>query len=1113
MRLYSPAKLSSPVGEDGEGRHEDTTTTNTNNNNNNNNTTDPTCHHYEPRQQQQQQHLPSSSSPSSQQHHNHHHHQHQRTPLENDSRGLDNNTTNNNTKLLQGKGGDDINKTQQLTRLDDTLHINTHQTSTRGSPTPRKTAATTTTTHPEMNGTQNGSNAIPLSPPPPPTPCMENGTGVMDTVRSLDSVPWNLEGIETIKENGCCRLREWSLSSASDDHHTLSDEDELSQLREENKRLKVALKEAADVNSEWREYHQQRQQYIHRLVNTIHELQHPRSPAQSPRQLEVDGSGGGGEDEVRRLRGAVARLQADHDEHVTLLEMQVRAHRDDWEAERSEKQATQTALAEAQARTALLLQELQLTQAKLADSESKRGVCWRCGAGVVVGSNRKNGSTPRNNSSSNPPSAPHSLQASPVPAPSPAPSGVSPTPLQDQPQAPLKGWIPVSMLHQIAFSGTTPEHQSPVVQAHSRPTSLNTHTPSPRTSTTPTREPISINDDKRRYEAMGARPKVALGTGKGRGMVEEVVRGLEEAGAEGTGKGLGSVEDESTAKHRARSILASAIPVSPVSSGPAPSFPTTLAKSPSAPVIAKGYVPITSTVLTPVNFRPPFVAHKRPSAIKQAALQAQQQSDSPVSTPNTHTINKTISGNNARSISDDKTSNLQQRSGAVKEGKTNKSGSSKSRSSMGGSKAAGGRGNKGSQIECITTPTTTVTSSSPTLTPTTTTTTSTTTATRTVHSQDNPVPVLAQPTPIPNQPSSTPQTSTDGRSSSISGVKGINVTDVKGGNKTRECEGRGGKIPPLTESPVTSPPPAATATTAFASITVTTTAAGVNAPPSASSYSSTTSSRSSSPGMSLTTFGLNSEGRGIPGAIFFAMGSDQRNNGRSPQPTPVSVGVKSPTPDSVVNKDSRPPSGIKSPPVSVNSSSNGNVGIVKQEHWWSVEGSGGEKQSGGKLVNSTWVRLMGGQASTKAGSGLPWRTARAVSGQQLDQARRASHDDPSNGATTATFTCTPAVNSPASSTLSSAASSGASSPLPCPTSVPNHELKSLASKNISSAIMSYELGSKCEVSNTTMGSDGVATLTRRDLVCPSCQMLFPPDKHVNFLDHFEACRGPEYADL
>lgn len=52
----------------------------------------------------------------------------------------------------------------------------------------------------------------------------------------------------------------------------------------------------------------------------------------------------------------------------------MRAHRDDWEAERSEKQATQTALAEAQARTALLLQELQLLQAKASNS-LERNIC------------------------------------------------------------------------------------------------------------------------------------------------------------------------------------------------------------------------------------------------------------------------------------------------------------------------------------------------------------------------------------------------------------------------------------------------------------------------------------------------------------------------------------------------------------------------------------------------------------------------------------------------------------------------------------------------------------------------------------------------------------------
>lgn len=204
-----PSQLSSPGGEDGEGRQDTSTATPTTT------TTDhQTCHHhhhYEPRHFTQ---------------HHHHHQQHD----------------SDNTSKLQGRGEDDNNNNNnktQLTRLDDTLHIRgprqeekhiTHPLQTSPSSPTRKT-----TIHPELNGAQNGSNAIPLSPPP-----LENGT--VDTVKSLDSVPWNLEGIETIKENGC-RLREWSLSSASDDHHTLSDEDELSQLRDENKRLKAALKE------------------------------------------------------------------------------------------------------------------------------------------------------------------------------------------------------------------------------------------------------------------------------------------------------------------------------------------------------------------------------------------------------------------------------------------------------------------------------------------------------------------------------------------------------------------------------------------------------------------------------------------------------------------------------------------------------------------------------------------------------------------------------------------------------------------------------------------------------------------------------------------------------
>ncbi|KAK8739020.1 hypothetical protein OTU49_003791 [Cherax quadricarinatus] len=1008
--------------------------------------------------------------------------------------------------------------------------------------------------------------------------------------------------------------------------------------------------------------------------------------------------------------------------------MQVRAHRDDWEAERCEKRATQTALAEAQARTALLLHELQLLQAKLTESESKRGLCWRCvlprggdhgggGGGGCGGRGTTTTTTPAPPPPPPPPPSPSSItttsttsttqstttQASPVTTPLPAssPSPAPPTPpTHDLPQAPLKGWIPVSMLHQIAFSGATPEHQTPVVQDHKRsqqpsrapiqhhrhqqhhqqgkgqgqtgssvltprPTTLNTNSSvkrgevdlqlgleyaiprftgsgseskvlSPRTCAPETKNlVIGTTDDKKKYEAMGARPKIL-------GNLQSVA-----------GKGLGLLEDEKTAKHRARSILASAIPVSPVSSGPSMPCGSSIMKSPSVPNMPKGYMPITSTVLTPINFRSPFVAHKRPSTMKQVAQAAQialqiSSSSSSSSTSSTHgrngssaasiggaltttsptsgchttpttkhilasdTINTVGTKDNKQinnmviTSQDDrvKSPTTTNQENNVKNGNSEKNEPDINTPSTAGSRKGDissstaikrGQSSEGtlavSSISCSS-PTTTlpctntsgntfITSSNVTAVTTTvscsslaslTTTTTTSSLPSLIASSVNAETFSSgmagynSVSSVHCQPScgntttfqsssqsskvslksttsttSSPTVSTDTVSSPSADITVVSQNTTSNANSANISSIS--QNFPRTDLPsetsyinTTSSQSSSTSsnTTAFASITVTTTATGTNIPPAASTYSSATSSRSSSPGISLTTFGLNSEGRGIPGTIFFALGSDQRGV-RSPQPctsprpSNSSLGVKSPTPESVTapktQRDTLPPSGVKSPPIIVNSCLGPTT--VKEEHWWSVE-SPGRPQGQGKVVNSTWVRLMGGQANSRQGSGLPWRTARAVSGQQLNQARRASHDDYTNGpvspntsSSTATFNYTPAVNSPPSSTLSSATNSAASSPPPTLHHRSSDDLKSMASKNIASAIISYELGTKCEGTGSGTGSsgaqssssDGVATLTRKHLVCPSCQMLFPPDKHINFLDHFEVCHGPEYADL
>lgn len=44
------------------------------------------------------------------------------------------------------------------------------------------------------------------------------------------------------------------------------------------------------------------------------------------------------QEEVKQQRSRLESLEKEYREHVAVLEFQVKAHRDDWEAERSEKQ-------------------------------------------------------------------------------------------------------------------------------------------------------------------------------------------------------------------------------------------------------------------------------------------------------------------------------------------------------------------------------------------------------------------------------------------------------------------------------------------------------------------------------------------------------------------------------------------------------------------------------------------------------------------------------------------------------------------------------------------------------------------------------------------------------
>ncbi|RXG58417.1 hypothetical protein Avbf_06589 [Armadillidium vulgare] len=122
-----------------------------------------------------------------------------------------------------------------------------------------------------------------------------NGASTCDSRDSgspADLIPFNIEGIQTVVKNNCDNTKA-SIQNGNYSQNLL--EAELRSCKEENRQLKAALKE-------------QRKNHLPKFKN---------------------------------LRDFISRQQKEHEEHIQLLQLQVKAHRDDWEAERSEKKAAE----------------------------------------------------------------------------------------------------------------------------------------------------------------------------------------------------------------------------------------------------------------------------------------------------------------------------------------------------------------------------------------------------------------------------------------------------------------------------------------------------------------------------------------------------------------------------------------------------------------------------------------------------------------------------------------------------------------------------------------------------------------------------------------------------
>ena len=258
-----------------------------------------------------------------------------------------------------------------------------------------------------------------------------------------------------------------------------------------------------------------------------------------------------------------------------------------------------------------------------------------------------------------------------------------------------------------------------------------------------------------------------------------------------------------------------------------------------------------------------------------------------------------------------------------------------------------------------------------------------------------------------------------------------------------------------------------------------------------SSSTSNETSRSSSPGMCLTTFALNSDGKGVPGAIYFSL---------HPDVEPTLNGEALPTAECLTSKNEITISHMQIEPKNSPKPSKSPIEISTKEHWLPVaHNADNTKSSQNKLSTA---RIPDSEKVAEQGC-----SKSEIYNHQISNPNRISSQSNRTYAFSRTQSNT------------------------------DHKLretpKSIASKNIASAIRSYEIATqgdkitlphkvdcssiKNSKSSTTAArlnsSDAIVTQTAKDIICPSCQLRFEKQNHLQFLDHFEKCKGPKFIDM
>lgn len=94
----------------------------------------------------------------------------------------------------------------------------------------------------------------------------------------------------------------------------------------------IILLKVTSVNKRWQKYNNERRLYVQKLLSTIQDLQE-----QINLISEKSAFRNNPQEESAARYDDIEKLKKEHQEHITVLELQIKSHKDDWDAERKEK--------------------------------------------------------------------------------------------------------------------------------------------------------------------------------------------------------------------------------------------------------------------------------------------------------------------------------------------------------------------------------------------------------------------------------------------------------------------------------------------------------------------------------------------------------------------------------------------------------------------------------------------------------------------------------------------------------------------------------------------------------------------------------------------------------